>query len=398
MPVPDWIWFVFVFAFGCCIGSFLNVVIYRVPRDLSLVTPPSTCPSCGKHIRFYDNIPLLSWLVLGAKCRNCKAPISPRYFTIELLTGSLFLALFVLYFRVGIRSGIRLDNGTWLVYLLHIAMLGAFIAASAIDLERWIIPLSICWFVTAAGLIGSAVAPSVIHMGAICANKLVPVASANTGALAVGAAVGLGISWLLVATGLLKRSYESDIAQEHSDETSGQGEHERGGQLAFEVDDAQFNHRLESLREILFLLPIVVCAIAAQRIVTAFVLLETRVDFAVQHPAIAGFLGSLWGYFVGCGIVWAIRIFGTLAFAKEAMGLGDVHLMGAAGAVIGPVSVVVAFFIAPFFGLAWAGIQMFSKKIRQIPYGPFLSIGVLVVMIFHDLIMSRIDLMFSSAI
>ena len=394
--VPDWIWFVFVFAFGCCIGSFLNVVIYRVPRDLSLVTPPSTCPSCGKHIRFYDNIPLLSWLALGGKCRNkdCKARISPRYFTIELLTGLLFLGLFILYFRVGFRNGIMLEKGGWLIYLMHIALLGAFIAASAIDLERWIIPLSICWFVTIVGLVGSALAPFAINWGLISANKLVPVASANTGALAVGALVGLGISWLLLVKGLLKRSYEQDDAQEQS---NGQ-ENEKSVQQSLEDDDENFNHRFESLREILFLLPIIICAIAAQQIVTAVMPLESRIDFAAQHPVIAGFLGSLWGYFIGCGIVWAIRICGTLAFAKEAMGLGDVHLMGAAGAVIGPVPVVVAFFVAPFFGLAWAGIQMFSKKIRQIPYGPFLSIGVLVVMIFNDWIMNRIDLMFAPTI
>jgi leader peptidase (prepilin peptidase)/N-methyltransferase len=83
-----------------------------------------------------------------------------------------------------------------------------------------------------------------------------------------------------------------------------------------------------------------------------------------------------------------------LGFGKEAMGLGDVHLMGAAGAVIGPLPVVVAFFIAPFFGLTWAGCQMFFKKIRQIPYGPFLSLGILVVMIFNDWIMNRIALLF----
>ena len=66
------------------------------------------------------------------------------------------------------------------------------------------------------------------------------------------------------------------------------------------------------------------------------------------------------------------------------MGLGDVHLMGAAGAVIGPVFVVIAFFLAPFFGLAWAAYQTFFKKTRQIPYGPFLSLAVFAVMIFHN--------------
>ena len=95
MPVQDWIWLPFIFAWGCCIGSFLNVVIYRLPRDKSIVSPPSACPKCGQHIRFYDNIPLISWLALGGKCRFCKAPISPRYIIIEFLTGLMFLGLFL---------------------------------------------------------------------------------------------------------------------------------------------------------------------------------------------------------------------------------------------------------------------------------------------------------------
>jgi leader peptidase (prepilin peptidase)/N-methyltransferase len=114
----------------------------------------------------------------------------------------------------------------------------------------------------------------------------------------------------------------------------------------------------------------------------------------LAHPAAAGLLGSLFGYFVGCAVVWATRVLGTLGFGKEAMGLGDVHLMGAAGAVVGPVMVIIAFFIAPFFGLGWALFQMLFKKIRQIPYGPFLSLAVLTVMIFHDWILDRVSTMF----
>jgi len=368
MAVPDWIWFVFIFAFGCCVGSFLNVVIYRLPRDKSLITPPSACPACGKHIRFYDNIPLISWLLLGAKCRYCKAPISPRYFVIELLTGSVFLGLFILYFHTDLLDGGRVDGG-WFIYLLHIILLAAFIAASAIDLEHWVIPLSICWFITSVGLVASGVGVYIIEgPSLIRAYSLLPSASANTGALAVGAAVGLGISWALLTTGVVKRSYESEDRKQKTEDKSEQ----------------KFNHRLESCKEAVFLLPIIICSVAAFWIIRETVPMETRNGFPTQHPVIAGLLGSLWGYFVGCGIVWGIRIFGTLAFGKEAMGLGDVHLMGAAGAVIGPLFVVVAFFIAPFFGLAWAGFQMFFKKIRQIPYGPFLSLGIFTVMILHD--------------
>ena len=408
MAVPDWIWFVCIFAFGCCIGSFLNVVIYRLPRDKSLVTPPSACPACGKHIRFYDNIPLVSWLYLGRKCRYCKAPISPRYFLIELLTGLIFLGLFILYFQVNLRDGLRsFVGGGWFIYLLHIIMLGAFIAASAIDLEYWIIPLSICWFVTAAGFIGSAVGVYIIDPSLIRTYSLLPSASVNTAALAVGATAGLVISLLLLATGLIKRSYESEDGGQKTEDRGQKVEspsEQKYDPLKSNSSEAaptepdwtsnEFNHRLEAFREIIFLLPIIVCSVAGLWIVREVTPVGTWWEDFSQHPVVAGLLGSMWGYFVGCGIVWGIRIFGTLAFGKEAMGLGDVHLMGAAGAVIGPLYVFVAFFVAPFFGLAWAGFQMFFKKIRQIPYGPFLSLGIFVVMILHDWIRDYLSFVF----
>ena len=388
MTVPDWIWFVFIFAFGCCIGSFLNVVIYRIPRDKSIISPPSACPGCGKHIRFYDNIPLVSWLVLGCKCRYCKAPISPRYFVIEFLTGSVFLGLFILYFRTDIRAGMPMfSNGGWFVYLLHIILLAALIAASAIDLELWIIPLSICWFVTVAGLIGSTVSVFIINPTIIRENGILPVTSAGIGALAAGATIGLIISIILLATGLIKRSYESEETQQ---EEEGVAKVDKSGNDPSVIPDDNFNHRLEALREVVFLLPLITLSIGAfwlSRNVEPIRL--WWVNFSLR-PAVAGFLGSLWGYFIGCGIVWSIRIFGTLALGKEAMGLGDVHLMGAAGAVIGPFPVIIAFFVAPFFGLTWAGLNMFFKKIRQIPYGPFLSLGILFVMILRDWIIEHL--------
>src|SRR5215204_812341 len=88
--LPDISGLVFALALGSIVGSFLNVVIHRVPNDLSIVFPSSTCPKCQSPIRPYDNIPILSWMVLGGKCRNCKAPISARYPAVELLTGLVF--------------------------------------------------------------------------------------------------------------------------------------------------------------------------------------------------------------------------------------------------------------------------------------------------------------------
>ena len=82
-------------ALGLIFGSFLNVCIYRLPRDLSVVSPRSACPHCKQFIPLYHNIPVVSWLLLGGRCRNCKESISPRYLFIELLTGALFLACYL---------------------------------------------------------------------------------------------------------------------------------------------------------------------------------------------------------------------------------------------------------------------------------------------------------------
>jgi leader peptidase (prepilin peptidase) / N-methyltransferase len=92
--LPEFIAFIFTFLFGACVGSFLNVVIYRVPLEKSIVFPNSSCPNCQNPIKPFDNIPILSWLILGGKCRNCKNPISGRYPTIELITALLFLVVF----------------------------------------------------------------------------------------------------------------------------------------------------------------------------------------------------------------------------------------------------------------------------------------------------------------
>jgi leader peptidase (prepilin peptidase)/N-methyltransferase len=83
-----------IFVLGLAFGSFLNVCIYRLPLDLSVVTPRSACPGCKQPIAFYDNLPVVSWMLLRGRCRNCKTRISPRYLFVEVLTGALFLGCY----------------------------------------------------------------------------------------------------------------------------------------------------------------------------------------------------------------------------------------------------------------------------------------------------------------
>jgi leader peptidase (prepilin peptidase)/N-methyltransferase len=92
-----------IFLFGLAFGSFLNVCIYRFPRDLSVVTPRSACPGCKQPIAFYDNLPVLSWVLLGGRCRNCKTRISPRYLFVELLTAAIFLGCYA-YFGLSLAT------------------------------------------------------------------------------------------------------------------------------------------------------------------------------------------------------------------------------------------------------------------------------------------------------
>jgi len=117
----------YAFLFGLCIGSFLNVCIYRIPADLSIVRPASACPACGTTIRWYDNIPVISYLLLRGRCRTCKNSISARYPMVELLCGLFALA-------VVLRFGWHLQS---LIYFLFIA---ALLVITFIDIDHRIIP------------------------------------------------------------------------------------------------------------------------------------------------------------------------------------------------------------------------------------------------------------------
>jgi len=247
----------FSFWMGACIASFLNVVIWRVPRGESIVSPPSHCPKCNAEIKWHQNIPILAWLALRGKCANCKAPISPRYILIELLGGCLFLAAFLRFWNA--------DSFPSVAAVRVLAMwiwLSLMVVGSMIDFDHKLLPD----FVTVGGMV-------------------------------LGLCLG-GVN-------------------------------------------------------------------------------------AIVHHSSFFVLHSLLGLVFGFGLLWLVRFFGSKAFGREAMGLGDVFLMGAVGALFGPVAVLVTLVVSSVLGsIVGIGMVALSKttfgKFVEIPYGPYICLGCLV--------------------
>ncbi|MCS7192307.1 MAG: prepilin peptidase [Armatimonadetes bacterium] len=134
----DWFFVLFAFLFGAAVGSFVNVCIYRLPRKLSIVKPPSHCPHCGATLSAIDLVPLLSYFWLAGKCRHCKTPISPRYFIVELITALSFVASVK-------RLGYTPEA------ILVAFSLSALLVIAFVDLEFFIVPDEAIW---ALGLLG----------------------------------------------------------------------------------------------------------------------------------------------------------------------------------------------------------------------------------------------------
>jgi len=133
---------VYVFLIGACIGSFLNVCIYRLPKDKSIVKPNSFCPKCETPIKWFDNIPILSWFILGGKCRKCKEKFSFRYPLVEILTAVVFL---LLYMKFSITADF-FKFGFFFSFLIVISM---------IDIDYFAIPAYLCFIGIAVGLMFS---------------------------------------------------------------------------------------------------------------------------------------------------------------------------------------------------------------------------------------------------
>ena len=154
------------FVLGACFGSFFNVIIYRLPKEESIILPASHCMNCGELIRWYDNIPIISYFVLGGKCRDCGTPFSMRYAIVELLTGILFAMVVAKYAPLITHIEIVGDKIAWGnlstgigLTLFHLCFVGGLIIASFIDIDHQIIPNEITFTGIPLGIIASTLFP-----------------------------------------------------------------------------------------------------------------------------------------------------------------------------------------------------------------------------------------------
>ncbi|MCF7668672.1 MAG: prepilin peptidase [Verrucomicrobia bacterium] len=182
--LPFHFWSVVFFVLGTMVGSFLNVCIHRLPLGESIINPPSHCPKCKTRIPIYLNVPMVSWLWLRGKCRYCGARISPRYFIIELLTGTAFLA-----------SWLRFGGESMALACVICLFISGLIVASAIDIEHYIIPDAITIGGIAVGFVCAFFVP-ILHEGL---QEPAPALRLSF----LGAAAGAGIVYAILRLGKL---------------------------------------------------------------------------------------------------------------------------------------------------------------------------------------------------
>lgn len=381
----------FLFAFGACVGSFLNVVAYRLPEGLSVIHPPSRCPTCGGRLAWRDNLPILGWLILRGRCRHCREPISPQYPIVEAFTASLFAVLYLLYFALPPREAIGAGLGSWLggstawwhgqgfafawpAFVAVLGLVSGLIAATLADLRTFLIPQPITRTVTILALVAWAVQPA---MGlAWRARDLAPPIPVPSWPVA-GAALG-GLAGTLVALALKRLGVIPESFADWS-------EHVKEGDAITAYPHA----RREMRKEAAFLLPIA-AGIALGWFAVRVAASGGRLDPLATPPVGVGLLAaSSLGFLVGGGLVWFFRMAGTLARGIEAMGLGDVHLLAAIGATLGWKAAIWTFAIAPFPALAIEMAKRIVIRIRRgpppgwlgesLPYGPYLAVAALLV-------------------
>jgi leader peptidase (prepilin peptidase) / N-methyltransferase len=337
--VPFAFWVLVAFFLGSMVGSFLNVCIHRLPLGQSIVWPPSHCPHCQYAIPWYLNVPLFTWLYLRGRCRNCGAPISARYFAVELLTALVFL-LCCLHFG---------HKSMWLA-LAYAIFLSGLIAATFIDFEHIIIPDEITLGGVAAGFLVSFFLPAIqgesSHAAALKQSVL-------------GILVGAGLIYAVLRAGKL-------LFGRHRIALPGQA------RIIFTESSVLLPDK-EIPYEELFYRSSDVIALQAETV--------EMVDRCYKNVPLRLTPTSLR---IGEDIFDPEKVpqleatSAEIVLPREAMGLGDVKFMAAIGAFLGWEAVIFALMISSVIGSA-VGISLIAVRKQswssRLPYGPYIAVA-----------------------
>lgn len=429
----------FIWALGLCVGSFLNVVIYRLPAGLSIASPTwSFCPRCSATLSARDNVPLLSWLLLRGRCRHCTAPISPQYPLVESATGLAFALVYYLLFIADHADG------------RHVTL-----PTDAALLAAWLILAAVMIVCSAMDVLTFSIFPGVTNVGcalAIAAYAFWPRAEVLT-PLAASPIAPACIAALLAALVMMRRSAaaesnddgesESTDPDKPSTDVARAAQSPKGACVAAMIllaavalwmllappaaspldwpvgvslaallallvlaggeprgVDDDIHEAIEqeapqsrgmALREIAWLAPSILAGAAAWLLVAHVPVIGEAWRAIVQWSPGGGFIPaagiahSVVGLVVGAAIGWIVRIVFTLALGREALGSGDIFILACAGAAAGWEIALIGFVLSIGFALAGWIIGLVLKRSAMIPFGPPLALGFVAALWLRDL-------------
>jgi leader peptidase (prepilin peptidase) / N-methyltransferase len=340
--VPFHFWSAVLFWLGCIVGSFLNVCIHRMPLGQSVVNPPSHCPHCKYSIPWYLNVPLLTWLMLRGKCKNCGAPISVRYVLVELLTGLMFLACWLAFGRQSV--------GVSLVYCVLVAGL---IAATFIDFEHFIIPDEITIGGIVVGFLLSFVVPG-LHGRDTLAGALE--------ASLLGIGVGAGVIYAIVRVG--KLLFGRQKVELPADTKIVFGESAvilPGKEIPY---DELFYRKSDA---------IVLKARTVEMVDRGYFNVEVRLS--PERLCVDG------DEFDPAQVKHLEAVSAEIVLPREAMGFGDVKFMAAIGAFLGWQATLFSLMVSSMIG-ALVGVSLIALRKQEwsskLPYGPYIALAAVI--------------------
>ena len=337
--VPFPFWTLTFFVGGAVVGSFLNVCIHRLPRGLSLISPPSHCPHCGYSIPWHLNMPLVTWLFLRGKCANCRASISARYFVVELLTGLLFAGGWLAYGQQGA-----------LLALAYCLLFAGFIVATFIDFEHFIIPDEVTLGGIGAGFVFSALVPA-LHQ--------VPARALALERSFLGIVVGAGLVYAILRLGKLAFGRQRfDLAPNTKVLFTETGLRLPDKEIPFED---LFYRKSDAIM------------LQAK---TVELIDRCYANVLVRLTPVKLTIGA--DHFNPEQVPHMEVVTEQIVVPREAMGLGDVKFMAAIGAFLGWQAVIFALMLSSIIGAA-VGVTPIVLRKREwssrLPYGPYIALA-----------------------